>query len=79
MQRVSLVILVVFCVYLGVILTVLPWWSQVWDKNLFFLEHPALWSVMRLGAIRGIVSGLGLLDIWIGVTEAIHYREQRVS
>jgi hypothetical protein len=77
MQRVSLFILVVFCVYLGVIMTVLPWWTEVWDHNLFFLAHPALWSVMRLGVTRGIVSGCGLLDIWIGISEAIHYREPR--
>ncbi len=32
---------------------------------------------MRLGPVRGIISGLGLLDIWIGISEAIHYRDQR--
>jgi hypothetical protein len=77
LQRISLFILVVFCVYLGVIMTVLPWWSEVWDHNPFFLAHPALWAVMRQGAVRGIVSGFGLLDIWIGISEAVHYREAR--
>jgi hypothetical protein len=32
---------------------------------------------MRLGAVRGIFSGLGMLDIWIGISEAIHYRDHR--
>jgi hypothetical protein len=27
--------------------------------------------------MRGLVSGLGLLDIWIGVSEAVHYRDHR--
>jgi len=75
LQRMSLFILVLFCVYLGVIVTVLPWWKDVWDKNMFFASHPQLWAILRLGPVRGVISGLGLLDIWIGVSEAVHYRE----
>ena len=77
LQRTSLFILVVFCIYLGVIVTVLPWWTSVWDHNLFLTSHPRLWSVLRLGPARGVISGLGLLDIWIGITEAIHYHDRR--
>lgn len=77
LQRLSLFILVLFCVYLGVIVTVLPWWSAVWDHNMFLTSHPALWAVLRTGPVRGIISGLGLLDIWVGISEAIHYRDQR--
>ena len=77
LQRLSLFILVIFCVYLGVIVTVLPWWTSVWDHNLFLTSHPALWSVLRLGPARGVISGLGLLDIWIGISEAINYHDQR--
>ncbi|ADW70573.1 hypothetical protein [Granulicella tundricola] len=77
LQRISLFILVLFCVYLGIIVAILPWWTSVWDHNLFFQSRPWLWSVLRLGAVRGIISGLGLLDIWIGISEAIHYRDDR--
>ena len=77
LQRLSLFVLVLFCVYLGAIVTVLPWWSSVWDHNLFFTSHPRLWAVLRLGPTRGVISGMGLLDIWIGISEAIHYRDQR--
>jgi hypothetical protein len=78
LQRLSLFILVLFCVYLGVIVTLLPWWTSVWDHNLFLTSHTRLWAVLRTGTARGIVSGLGLLDIWIGISEAIHYHDQRV-
>ena len=77
LQRLSLFILVIFCIYLGVIVAVLPWWTSVWDHNLFLTSHPALWAVLRLPAVRGIISGCGLLDIWIGISEAIHYHDQR--
>lgn len=75
-QRISLFILVLFCIYLGIIVTILPWWKDVWDKNMFLMAHPQLWAILRLGPVRGVISGLGLLDIWIGIAEAIHYREQ---
>lgn len=77
LQRLSLLVLVLFCVYLGVLVTILPWWTRVWDHNLFFQSRPALAAVLHTGAMRGIISGLGLLDIWIGVSEAVHYREHR--
>ncbi len=56
---------------------VLPWWTSVWDHNLFLQSHPRLWSVLRLGPVRGIISGLGAIDVWIGISEAIHYRDHR--
>jgi hypothetical protein len=77
LQRISLCVLVLFCVYLGVLVMVLPWWTRMWDQNLFFEARPHLARVMHLGAVRGAISGLGLLDIWIGISEAVHYRETR--
>jgi len=77
LQRISLFILVLFCIYLGVLVTVLPWWTRVWDQNMLILSHPRLAEILHLGAVRGIISGLGLLDIWIGISEAVHYRDHR--
>ena len=77
LQRISLFVLVLFCVYLGVLVTILPWWTRVWDQNLFILARPQLATVLHLGAVRGFISGLGLLDIWIGISEAVHYRDHR--
>ncbi len=77
LQRLSLFILVLFCVYLGVLVAVLPWWPRLWDHNEWIRAHPALAAVLRNGAVRGLISGLGLLDIWIGISEAVHYRDYR--
>ena len=77
MQRLSLLVLVLFCVYLGVLVMLLPWWTRVWDHNMFIQSHPALSKVLHNGAVRGLISGLGLLDIWIGISEAVHYRDYR--
>ena len=77
LQRLSLSVLVLFCVYLGVLVAILPWWKRMWDQNLWIQSRPALAAVLNNGAVRGLISGLGLLDIWIGISEAIHYRDHR--
>ena len=77
LQRLSLFVLVLFCVYLGVLVTILPWWTSVWDRNAFIQSRPMLAAVLHNGAVRGLISGCGLLDIWIGISEAIHYRDHR--
>jgi hypothetical protein len=77
LQRLSLFVLVLFCVYLGVLVMLLPWWPRIWDRNLFIQAHPALSAVLHNGAVRGLISGIGLLDIWIGLSEAVHYRDYR--
>ena len=76
-QRISLFILVLFCIYLGCFVAVLPWLSAIWDHNSFLLAHPHLWAVLRLGPVRGVISGLGLMDIWIGISEAVNYRDTK--
>jgi hypothetical protein len=77
LQRLSLFVLVLFCVYLGVLVMILPWWTRVWDNNVFIGSHPMLATVLHNGAVKGLISGMGLLDIWIGISEAIHYRDHR--
>lgn len=74
MQRVSLVVFVVFCIELGILLTVLPW-TRVWTENSLLVGYPAIQSFVQQGFVRGIMTGIGLLDIWIGVWEAVHYTE----
>lgn len=73
LQRISLVILVVFCLYVGLLLLLLPW-TRYWQENHYLLTIPALGPILNSGIIRGVVSGLGLLDIWIGISEALHTR-----
>jgi hypothetical protein len=77
LQRLSLFVLVLFCVYLGVLVAILPWWDRMWDQNLWIQSRPMLAAVLDNGAVRGLITGLGLLDIWIGVSEAVHYRDHR--
>jgi len=77
LQRVSVVILVVFCFYVGLLLFVLPW-TRYWQENHYLLTMSTLGPLLNSGITRGVISGLGLIDIWIGISEILHYREYRV-
>ncbi len=77
LQRMSVVVLVLFCFYIGALLAILPWSPRYWDHNGWLLAHPAVEAVLNQGWVRGLVSGIGLIDIWIGVSELLHYRDLR--
>jgi hypothetical protein len=77
LQRMSLIVLVLFCFYIGALLAILPWSPRYWDHNGWLNAHPALESLLNRGWIRGLVSGVGLIDIWIGISELLHYRDFR--
>jgi hypothetical protein len=74
LHRLSLIIFVIFCIELGMLLTVLPW-TRVWTENTLAASHPAWRAMVQDNFVRGVVTGIGLVDIWIGIWEAVHYRE----
>jgi hypothetical protein len=75
LQRMSLAVLVLFCFYIGSVLAIIPWSPRLWDHNGWLLAHPSLYALLNHGWVRGVVSGIGLIDIWIGVSELLHYRD----
>lgn len=77
LQRLSLALLALFCVYIGLIVVVLPWKQDLWIHNTWLVAHPAIHGFVQQGWFRGVVTGLGLIDIWIGISEVMHYLEQR--
>ena len=53
---------------------ILPWRPEWTDNHLLF-AYPNLQAIMGSGFVRGVFSGLGILNIWIGFWEAVHYHE----
>lgn len=75
-DRIGLVIKVVFYIELGMLLAILPW-TRVWTDNSLILGYPTFRALLQQNFVRGIVTGIGLVDIWIGIWEAVHYRDRR--
>lgn len=74
MHRSSVFLFVLVSAIAGVLLIILPWTPE-WTDNSLLLSYPALRALVNSGFFRGLCSGLGLLDIWIGFWEALHYHE----
>lgn len=74
LQRIWLVVFVLFCLEVGILLTVLPW-TRIWTDNSLLLGFPQIREFLMQDFVRGLISGLGLVDIWMGVAEAVRYRE----
>ena len=75
-QRVLLGLEVGISVWTGILVLVLPW-TRLWTENPLLLTVPSLKLVLNFTFIRGMISGLGLVDIWMGLADALHYRDLR--
>ena len=88
-SRLSVIFYILVCVELGLALAVLPWipygWLGLslsdWSSNYFLVlaarktGHYELQSFVASGWVRGAVSGLGLLNLAMGIWQLIHFRE----
>ncbi|HKN23934.1 MAG TPA: hypothetical protein VJX72_03735 [Candidatus Acidoferrum sp.] len=55
---------VVLLFEMGVLLLYLPW-SSFWEQNYFLSHVPWLTPIVLNPSLRGIVSGIGVLDIFV--------------
>ena len=85
-SRLSVIFYIILCLEIGLVLTVLPWvphgWLGLsdWSNNYFllFAAHKAGYGVQRFvasGWVRGAVSGIGILNLGMGIWELINFRQ----
>ena len=72
--RIRALLFVTLCATFGVLLLILPW-TPKWTDNPLLLSFPQLRAFVASGFVRGAATGLGVLDLWLGFWEAIHYHE----
>jgi hypothetical protein len=76
--RLRALLFVTACATFGVLLIILPW-TDKWTDNSLLLSMPELRPIVSNGFVRGLCSGLGILDLWLGFWEAIYYHEKPVA
>jgi hypothetical protein len=85
-SRLSVIFYIVLCFEIGIVLTVLPWvphgwWGlSDWGNNYFLwlAAHKTgagLQRVVASGWVRGAVSGIGIVNLAMGVWELLHFRQ----
>ena len=52
----------------GLLLIVLPW-SEFWERNYFAQSWPMLRPFVNNSFVRGGISGLGFINLLVGVSE----------
>jgi hypothetical protein len=75
LERIELFLRVMLRLYIGLAICYAPWSHTFWDQNPIFQQFPALGSFAANGAVRGIISGVGLLNLWIAFQDAIRHRD----
>ena len=83
--KLSVIFYIILCLEVGVVLTLLPWYSPFglsdWGNNYFLLyaSHKTgivgLQRVVASGWVRGAVTGLGLLNLAMAFWEMFHFRQ----
>jgi hypothetical protein len=72
LQKLSAILLIVFCLELGCFLLVVPWVGDVWENNFFSsLLRRGYWDS---GYFRGALSGLGVINLYISLVEIVRLR-----
>ena len=61
-NRILRVVLLLLWFELGVTLILLPW-SDYWDVNYFLYQYPSLALLLKNSFLRGMISGLGVMNI----------------
>jgi hypothetical protein len=75
--RIELLLRVMLRMYIGLAVCYAPWSPAFWDQNPLFLQFPTLSNIAGIGAVRGLVSGLGLLNLWVALEDILGRREMR--
>ena len=72
-SRFGIVFYVLLCVEIGAFLLVVPW-SPAWERTLWLRYLPAGRFFYLSPYLRGAISGLGLINLWLGVSLAWNFR-----
>ena len=71
-QKLSSMLLVIFCLEIGTFLLMFPWFGAIWGNNYFSsLLHRGFWENAYF---RGAVSGLGVLNLYVSFAEILRLR-----
>ncbi|HYV04644.1 MAG TPA: hypothetical protein VFB82_08670 [Blastocatellia bacterium] len=80
--KLTIVFFILICLEIGVLLVILPWVpSPSWNENYLLVlaadkaHWPWLALAMKSGYVRGAVTGLGLLNILLGVWEIVNFKK----
>lgn len=73
--RMELFLRVMLRMYIGLAICYAPWSHTFWDQNPLFAQFPTLSVYAANGAVRGMITGLGVLNLWFAFHDAVRHRD----
>jgi len=80
--KITVIIYILICFEFGVLLLILPWYPPGWWEDNYFLyfvtnKLHATWipTLLTSGFAKGIVIGIGALNILAGLLDTLKFRE----
>ena len=80
--KLTIVFFILICFEIGLLLVILPWVPfPSWNENYLLvvaadkMHWPSLALAMKSGYAKGAVTGLGLLNILLGVWEIVNFKK----
>ncbi|MFN7923730.1 MAG: hypothetical protein U0Q16_26750 [Bryobacteraceae bacterium] len=77
LEKLGAVLFVIFCFEMGIFLLIAPWIDVTWDRNwLGWLAPESLWwrAFWLSPYVRGTISGIGLVNIYVAILEVFRLR-----
>jgi hypothetical protein len=69
----SSLVLIIFCLEIGLFLMAFPW-TEYWERNFFSHIVPEWHRFWDNSYVKGAVSGLGVLNVYISLLEIFNLR-----
>lgn len=74
--KLSALLFCLFCFEVGVFLIVVPWLDS-WGRNWWFWLRPEWRSYFVGDSFRGAITGIGILNLLVGIRETLRLRHLR--
>jgi hypothetical protein len=77
--KLTVILFILICLEIGSLLVFLPW-HRSWEQNRFLMmatttfDQPWIAAVVLSGYFRGFVTGLGVVNILVGIWEILNFR-----
>jgi len=79
--KITVIVYILICFEVGILLLILPWRPEYWEENFFLyyvtgkFNSALLHTILTSGYVKGIVTGIGLLNILAGLRDLFKFRE----
>lgn len=73
-DKFSYVIYILFTLEVGLFLLIYPWLHPIWSQNFLFHLSPQWHPLFMSNYFRGAISGLGVLNLYIGAAHALRLK-----